>query len=282
MIESSALTTVSRTISMALGGTCDVKASKDARRPRSSLDSAILCAGENGRVVRIDVDGWGAAYERRRIATQTFVDLRWDVERLVTETLKACDAFVRSQNSRRIRAAALGIDGPLRGECFADPTRLLLDVAAAEALHAQFGSDAAVRDWAVDQLRRFVGRYDAGCVIQVRGRILAVPIELSSQQVVVDRAHQWDRPCWIHGTVGISPYGPDQRRDAFSAVAEMIAPTPLGDRTIVDGCAWPTPDIQDAIARSRRLQNVDDETKPTTEWRFSLETRIVGFAEAFC
>lgn len=282
MIETMALTTVSRALSMALGGSSGVKTSIDARRPKPSVRTALMCAGDQGRLLRIEVDGWGAAFERRRITMQAFVDLQWDVERMVSETLTGTEQFVRSQNSRRIRAAALGIDGPLDEQSFADPTRLRIDVAVAEALHAQFGSDAAVRNWTVDQLRRFVGRYDAGCVIQVRGRTLAVPIELSSQEVVTDRSHQWDRPCWIDSVVSISPYGPDERERALAAMTDMIAMTPLKDRPLVEGSAWPTEELRNAIGQAKHLRGIVDDERTTTEWRFALEPRMIGFAEAFC
>jgi hypothetical protein len=284
MPESKAAAIVSTTMSQALAGSATVEVSTEGFRPYSMNMEAMLSIGDDGRILQMLVDGWGAAFERRRIACQIVIDLRWNTDELIKAVLKKEAGFVSSQCARRIRASASGIAKPLDAETFTDLGRLKIDIAVARALHDQFGSDEAVRDWMTEQLRMFMGRYDKSCVLQMHGFTVAVPIALPSLEVIPDRTAIWNRPCWIDDMVSITQYTPSEGDDARAAIIRMLEDTPLRGRTLLDASVYPTDEMQQAIAKTRARRGMDDgdERPPErNEWRFAVEPRLVSFVEAF-
>jgi hypothetical protein len=284
MTESKAAAIVSTTMSQALAGSATVEISTEGFRPYSMNMEAMLSIGDDGRVFQMLVDGWGAAFERRRIACQIVIDLRWSADELIKAVLKKEAGFVSSQCGRRIRASASGIAKPLDAETFTDLGRLKIDIAVARALHDQFGSDQVVRDWMRDQLRMFMGRYDKSCTLQMHGFTVAVPIALPSLEVIADRTAIWNRPCWIDDMVSITQYGPSEGDEAREAMIRMLEDTPLRGRPLLDACIYPSEEMRSAIANARQRRGVDDgdeRPREPREWRFSVEPRLVSFVEAF-
>lgn len=284
MFESKAAAIVSTAMNQALTGSASVEVSTDGFKVGSLNEEAIRAIGPSGRVLQMIVKGWGAAFERRRISSQVVIDLRWSDDDLVSAVLKSKEGFIQFQQRCRIRASAAGIAEPLDAEAFTDFRRLKIDIAVARALHDQFGSDEAVRDWMTDQLRMFMGRYDKSCVLQMHGFTVAVPIALPSLEVIADRTAIWNRPCWIDDMVSITRYGPSEKDEAREAMILMLEGTPLRGRPLLDASMYPSQEMRSAIANARQRRGMDDgdeRLREPSEWRFSVEPRLVSFVEAF-
>lgn len=158
MLETSATNVIAAAIGRALGGPGEVTVTGGGFRIRPNKAAAACCIGTTGRVFLAVFDGWGTAFERRRMAVQILVDLDWSVDDMVLSALKQVELTLGHQKRQLVRAAAAGIPSPLDLEAFTDPRRLRIDIAAAVALRQHLGSDPAARAWIKDQLRLASGQ----------------------------------------------------------------------------------------------------------------------------
>lgn len=159
MLENIALDAIAAAVSLSLNVECEVSVHTSGSPARRGKAAAARCMGGEGRLYRVAFDGWGPGFERMRKVFALVIDLGWDVDALVVSVLSQAAPVIAEQNRRRVRASALGIPAPMDREAFADPRRLLIDFAAAQALRQCLWSDAAARSWTVHQLRKAAGRH---------------------------------------------------------------------------------------------------------------------------
>jgi hypothetical protein len=248
--------------------------------------AAARCIGGDGRLYRVAFDGWGPGFDRMRTVLALVADLRWDVDALVVSALNQAAPIIVEQNRRRVRAAAPGISAPMEADAFADPRRLLIDVAAAQALRQCLGSNAAARSWTVHQLRKVAGRhFDPACraAVRVDGLTLAMPFALAPLKLLssVDEGNR--RVRWLGNEIRVPSSPRSDMRHVYSMATRVLLGTPLDGRPIVKGSAWSCDEAVRTEAAGRRGPLAPSSIAPSEigEWRFLLERRLVSFREAF-
>lgn len=288
MLETSATNVIAAAIGRALGGPGEVTVTGGGFRIRPNKAAAACCIGTTGRVFLAVFDGWGTAFERRRMAVQILVDLDWSVDDMVLSALKQVELTLGHQKRQLVRAAAAGIPSPLDLEAFTDPRRLRIDIAAAVALRQHLGSDPAARAWIKDQLRlasgqvALAGRRPSA---RVHGFVLAVPFLLDPMGLLTGAESRGGRPRWLDNEMAVSSYTVAERDGAFAAAVRAMTDTPLEGRAIVTGSIWPSDAAERAIDRTvaeGASITIDPGDLPERrEWRFTIERRLVGVDEAF-
>ncbi|MBP2513771.1 hypothetical protein [Sphingomonas sp. PvP018] len=289
MLETSATNVVVEAIGRSLGESSEVTVRRDGFLVMPDKAAAARCIGTTGRVFRAVFDGWGTAFEKRRIAVQILVDLNWCVDELVLSVLQQAELTFRHQAHQRVRAAASGIMSPLDMDAFMDRRRLRIDIAAAIALRGQLESDAAVMSWIEDQLRLASGQMHTPGqrpLARVHGFVLAIPFALNPMELPTVADGRNGRSRWLDNEISISPYTVEQRKGAFAAAIRVLQDTPLDGRPIVTGSIWPCDAAERGIARaatgSGASVTIDPKDLPERrEWRFLLERRLVGVDEVF-
>lgn len=289
MLVERAANSVADVIRRSLGPSSRVEVAASGFRIRPGHAAQADLLGSSARVFEVVVDGWGPSFEQRRIARQYLIDLRWTMDELVLSILRQAASFIEHQNLRRIRGWAMGLDAPLGPDGFVDLGRLQIDVGAAEALHRHFGSDPAVRAWIVEQMEMVSRRrrnHEPAPVLRVHGRVLAVPFTMAPFELRSAEAGRNRRPWWRDDIISISPYTEAQGGAARSAISRLMEGTPLENRAIVEGAIWPSDEAENAFAKLGRGGSANYEIagyRPErTEWRFRIESRLIGVVEAFC
>lgn len=288
MLETIAMDAIAAAVSLSLGLSveCEVSLHTNGSSARLGKAAAARCIGGGGRLYRVAFGGWGSGFERMRTVFALIVDLRSDVDALVVSVLDQAAPIIAEQTRRRVRAAALGISAPMDPEAFADPRRLLIDVAAAQALRQCLGSDAAAHSWTVHQLRKAAGRhvYPAGrAAVRVDGLTLAIPFALGPLKLLSSMEDGDRRVRWIDNEIRMPSSPRSGTRQAYSMATRMLLGTPLEERLIVASSAWSRDEAvhTDAHGRSGPLAPSSVASSGIGEWRFLLEQRLVRFREAF-
>ena len=286
MLETIATNAIAAAIDVSLNVVCEVSVSTNVSLAGRGKAAAARCIGGDGRLFRVAFDGWGPGFERMRTVFALVIDLRWDVDALVVSVLDQAAAIIAEQNRRRVRAATLGIPAPMDSEAFADPRRLLIDVAAAQALRQCLGSDAAARSWTASQLRKAVGRHSdpAGrAAVRVDGLTLAMPFALGPLKLLSSVDEGDRRVRWVGNEIRMQSLRRHDARSVHSMATRMLVGTPLEGRLIVASSAWSRDDTVRMDAHGRRGPLAPSSLAPSEigEWRFLVERRLVRFCEVF-
>ncbi|HXH14760.1 MAG TPA: hypothetical protein VNJ10_01355 [Sphingomonas sp.] len=286
MPETIATNAIAAAVDLSLNIACEVSVSTNVSLAGRGKAAAARCIGGEGRLYRVAFDGWGPGFERMRTVFALVIDLRWDVDALVVSVLHQAAATIADQNRRRVRAAALGISAPMEPDAFADPRRLLIDAAAAQALRQCLGSDAAARAWTVHQLRKAARRHVHPAVraaVRVDGPTLAIPFALGPLKLLSSMDDADRRVWWIDNEIRMPSFRRSDMCHAHSMATRMLIGTPLEGRLIVAGSAWSCEEAvsTDAHGRSGPLAPSGMAASGIGEWRFLLERRLVRFCDVF-
>ncbi len=282
MLETIAMDAIAAAVSLSLNVECEVSVHTNGSPARRGKAAAARCIGGDGRLYRVAFDGWGPGFERTRTVVALVIDLRWDVDALVVSVMNQAAPIIAEQNRRRVRAAALGIPAPMDPEAFADPRRLLIDVAAAQALRQCLGSDAAARSWTVGQLRKATGRNvdpTGRAAVRVDGLTLAIPFALCPLKLLSKLDDGDRRVRWIGNEIRMPSLRRLDARHAYFMATRMLLGTPLEGRLIVASSAWSRDEAVRTDAHGRRGPLVPSsiDFSEIGEWRFLLERRLVRF-----
>jgi len=286
MLETIATNAIAAAVDLSLNVACEVSVSTNVSLAGRGKAAAARCIGGDGRLYRVAFDGWGPGFERTRTVFALVIDLRWDVHALVVSVLDQAAATIADQNRRRIRAAALGISAPMEPDAFADPRRLMIDVAAAQALRQCLGSDAAARAWMVHQLRKAAVRHFHPAVraaVRVDGPTLAIPFALGPLKLLSSMDDADRRVWWTDNEIRMSSFRRSDMCNAHSMAMRILLGTPLEGRLIVASSAWSRDETVRPKAAGRRGPLAPSSMAPSDieGWRFLLERRLVKFCEAF-
>lgn len=285
MLEYIATNAIAAAVDLSLNVACEAAISTNASLAGRGKVAAARCIGEDGRLYRVAFDGWGPGFERMRTVFALVVDLRWDVDALVVSVLDQAAATIAQQNRRRVRAAALGISAPLDADAFTDPRRLVIDVAAAQALRQCLGSDAAARSWTARQLRNVACRREdpaRRAAVRVHGLTLAMPFALGPLKLLSSMDDGDRRVRWFGNEIRMRSLRRHDARSVHSIATRMLLGTPLEGRLIVASSARSSDEAvrTDAHGRCGPLAPSGIAPSGMGEWRVLLERRLVGFCEA--
>ncbi|MEG8049341.1 hypothetical protein QP178_05435 [Sphingomonas aurantiaca] len=234
--------------------------------------------------------GWGTAFESRTKAIQIVVDVRFDPDEIARSVLRQSSATINTHIRQKARAAVLGFERPLDAETFADLERLHIDIACAQALRVQFGSDVAVREWLRAELRRAGSRVHNRATttsgLQVHGLNVAVPFLLSPVELTCLSAPETDRPRWLDNEVRIVADGGCRADEIPSVLDDVLRGTHMAGRPVVEVGPWPPIPVRDALLgwrnQARRLHGLSEDVLPIqAEWRVLLEHRRIKVVSAF-
>lgn len=288
MRDAEALAIISASFGRAIGAEGAVKVSSvdDGRAPVAAL-SAARALGSGGRVLLVAVDGWGAAFERRRILKHLVADVHADRDDLVSSVLERSRDLIEQQNARRVRAAAFDIGSPLDQKTFADLRRLRIDIATARALHLHLGGDAAVRDWFTVQLERWCAPIGGGrvrSVLRVHGFTVSVPFTLDPLALFED-APLANCARWLGNEIWLTLPADMPDVEVHAAAERAARSTPLADRAIVSAVTWP-PAVTEEDAKSLRVSASHRSSAETSAparslWLITFERRMISLLEAF-
>lgn len=290
VIEEEAVRVVEDGLRAVFGGSLAVAAHFGGQSVRAGKRAVALAIGSGGRVMDVEVQGWGPSFEASRLRTQVVVDLKSAKDDLIVAVLRQASSLIRFQNMQSARAAALSISRPLSKADFADLRRLRIDVDAAGALHRELRSDTAVRTWLVTQLGRRWDRPSSGRIkpiLQVQGVLLAVPFLLGSVRITEVATPRVDQPCWIDNEVRLLRPANAGDEDMRAAGEKALARSHLRERIIIGDMPWPPGNLAAAAtgwarhAAGHPLTGGRLGEPLPVEWRVILERRSVGVLEAF-
>ncbi|MGC5796148.1 hypothetical protein [Sphingomonas sp. NFX23] len=223
-------------------------------------------------------------------AIQFIVDVRSDRDEIAASILRQSRATIDMHIRRKARAAVLGFERPLDAEAFADLDRLHIDVACEQALRAQLGSDAAVREWLRNEMRRARSRrHDRATTrpgLQVHGLNVAVPFLLSAVELTRLSTPVAGRPRWLDNEVRILEDGICSADEITSVLDDVLCGTQMAGRPVVEVGAWPPMPVREALLgwrnQARRHHGLSDDVLPIqAEWRILFEHHRVKVVSAF-
>lgn len=286
MKEIVATNAIAAAVDLSLNVACEVSVSTRGSPAGRGKAAAARCIGGDGRLCRVAFDGWGPGFERMRTAFSLVIDLRWDVDMLAVSVLNQAASTIAEQNLRRVRAAAQGISAPLDADAFADPRRLLIDAAAAQALRQCLGSDAAARSWTENQLRKVAARHVdpvGRTAVRMDGLTLGIPFALGPLKLLSSMDDGDRRVRWIDNEIRMPSSRRSDARHAYSMATRVLLGTPLEGRLMVASSAWSSDGAVRTKAAGRRGPVAPSSLAPSVigEWRFLLERRLVRFCEVF-
>jgi hypothetical protein len=276
--------------SESLGWSSAVAVETGGFRVQSAKAAAAEASGASAHVVRARIEGWGAAFEARTFSEQIVVDLRQGHDELVQSALVQAATLLQAQMRQRARAAVQGIQRPLCGEEFSDPSRLSLDVACARVLHAAIGSDAAVVSWLRSELAKAATSRMVSANashVRVHGLRLAVPVLLCPTDMTRVCRPRAGRPLWLDDQVSVLSTDAASVDRLRNVNEDALRDTPLRGRTLQEDEPWPGNAVVDFVARGKfdLSANESEARRPEPiirERRFRLERHLIGVAEAFC
>ena len=281
--------TVGTVVSGSLGG-ASVAVDADGFRVLPPKAAAARSLGSAGRILRVRIRGWGAAFEAREVSAQIIADLRQSKDDLAKTVLAQTSTLVGIQSRLRGRASAQGIMHPMDEEEFCDPARLSIDIDAARLLQRKLGCDRDVVAWMRAGLlaRARSSMISAtGAAVRVHGLRLVVPFLLQPSEITCASTPRPGRPIWIDDRIGVLEVDHAAIVDLSSGGHVTFTGTPLEERALTVASSWP-PEAFNGLLDAFRSKpssapsRIPDGASLPREMRFFLEPRLVRIAEAFC
>lgn len=285
VLEREVVGLVERTLGDCLGGGFEVEVAIDGFRRADVGGAEDRSLGHDGRVLVVSFDGWGTAFEARRIRARIVVDLDRRRDEFVDSVMEQTRSLVANQLRQRARALAADVLRPLDEEGFADFRRLSVDVAVAVGVVRHYGSESSAAQGLRLGLRDFFRTRRANphaLPVRVHGLTLTIPFLLEPFAITSRTVPSAGRPLWLDDGIGLLASDVGRHSDPASLLADMLLRTPLKGRSVSDDGTWPPEALMDLAMRLGSVPNAEDvAAPPPLERRFVVERRLVGMDEIF-